>query len=241
MIHKHSLSQQKISDIVAWNYQAADVFQHYGIDFCCNGKTRLRDACHKKQVPIDKIVQQLMNLEKTYTSRLVENYHEWDPESLVDYLKNNHHHFVKTKSGEIETYCEKVANVYGKRHPESVSIFHAFVGLDRDLFHHLQTEETRTFSLITKISRLKKENRPVPADLRHQLSDELQGMESEHEHAMEIMGHIRHLSNDFTPPPEACTTYRMLYQKLEEFESNLKKLVHIENNILFQKAESLIA
>ncbi len=241
MIHKHSLSQQKVSDIVAWNYQAANVFQQYGIDFCCGGKISLREACHIKQASLDEILQQLMNLDKTSTSRMDDNYHEWDPASLIDCLENNHHHFVKTKTGEIEAYCEKVANVHGKRHPENISIFHAFVGLDRDLNHHLQTEENKAFSLIRKISRQKEENQPVAADLKHQLCDELHRMETEHEHVIEIMGHIRHLSNDFTPPPEACTTYSILYQNLADFEKILKNIVHIENNILFQKAEALIS
>jgi regulator of cell morphogenesis and NO signaling len=55
------------------------------------------------------------------------------------------------------------------------------------------------------------------------------------------MADIRSLSHDFTPPEDACRTYQILYQNLEGFEEDLHKHVHLENNILFKKAEELIA
>ncbi|MBL7780056.1 MAG: hemerythrin domain-containing protein, partial [Saprospiraceae bacterium] len=44
---------------------------------------------------------------------------------------------------------------------------------------------------------------------------------------------------DFTPPAEACTSYRVLFAKLEEFERDLHRHVHLENNILFPRALQL--
>ncbi len=66
-------------------------------------------------------------------------------------------------------------------------------------------------------------------------------MEEEHEIAGSIMADIRELSNGFTPPQDACATYRILYQNLAGFEEDLHKHVHLENNILFKKIERLIA
>jgi len=64
-------------------------------------------------------------------------------------------------------------------------------------------------------------------------------MEVEHEHAGEILAEIRSLSHDFTPPEHACTTYRVAYFKLQEFEADLHKHIHLENNILFPSAIAL--
>ncbi|MCB0616560.1 MAG: hemerythrin domain-containing protein, partial [Phaeodactylibacter sp.] len=50
---------------------------------------------------------------------------------------------------------------------------------------------------------------------------------------------IRELSNGFTPPEGACNTYRVLYALLEEFEEDLHRHVHLENNILFPQAVEL--
>jgi len=44
------------------------------------------------------------------------------------------------------------------------------------------------------------------------------------------------LSSDYTPPIDACTSYRVLFAKLNEFEQDLHQHVHLENNLLFPKA-----
>lgn len=64
-------------------------------------------------------------------------------------------------------------------------------------------------------------------------------MEAEHDHAGSLMKQIRELTNDFTPPPEACNTYRVSYFKLQEFEDDLHRHIHLENNILFPRTLEL--
>ncbi|HXI39332.1 MAG TPA: hypothetical protein VNH18_11110 [Bryobacteraceae bacterium] len=46
----------------------------------------------------------------------------------------------------------------------------------------------------------------------------------------------RTLSGGFQPPEGACPTYRALYHGLEEFEHDLHRHVHLENNIVFPRA-----
>ena len=48
-----------------------------------------------------------------------------------------------------------------------------------------------------------------------------------------LLNDIR-ISNDYTPPQDACTTYRLL-AALKAFV-DLHQHVHLENNILFPKA-----
>jgi regulator of cell morphogenesis and NO signaling len=61
-------------------------------------------------------------------------------------------------------------------------------------------------------------------------------MEVEHEDHGDSLGAIRHLTADFQAPPNACTTWIALYQRLEEFEAELMEHIHLENNILFRRA-----
>ena len=61
-------------------------------------------------------------------------------------------------------------------------------------------------------------------------------MERDHDIAGEITREIRHLTNDYTPPANACNSISLLFHKLEEFENDLLQHVHLENNILFPKA-----
>jgi regulator of cell morphogenesis and NO signaling len=64
-------------------------------------------------------------------------------------------------------------------------------------------------------------------------------MEHEHETVGNLMLEIRKLSNDFTPPSNACTTYKLSYNELREFEQDLHQHIHLENNILFPKANTV--
>jgi len=66
-------------------------------------------------------------------------------------------------------------------------------------------------------------------------------MEHEHDEAGDIIMEIAKLSNNFTPPEEACNTFRALYAGLEEFQNDLFQHIHLENNILFPKAIALEA
>ena len=50
-----------------------------------------------------------------------------------------------------------------------------------------------------------------------------------------ILKQIRQLTADFTPPADACTCYQSLFSDLEDFEADLFKHVHKENNILFPR------
>lgn len=47
---------------------------------------------------------------------------------------------------------------------------------------------------------------------------------------------LARLSGGYTPPADACPTYRTLYALLGQFDAATKKHVHLENNILFPKA-----
>jgi regulator of cell morphogenesis and NO signaling len=64
-------------------------------------------------------------------------------------------------------------------------------------------------------------------------------MERDHDIAGQLCKEIRQLSNDYTPPANACNSISLLFHKLEEFENDLLQHVHLENNILFPKAIAL--
>jgi regulator of cell morphogenesis and NO signaling len=66
-------------------------------------------------------------------------------------------------------------------------------------------------------------------------------MELEHTSAGDALSQIKKLSNSHTPPEDACNTFKALYSELKEFEEDLHKHIHLENNILFPKSIELEA
>ena len=65
-------------------------------------------------------------------------------------------------------------------------------------------------------------------------------MEHEHDHAGDLLYRIRQLTNTYTPPAEACTTFQVCLAELKEFEEDLHRHVHLENNLLFPLAEKMM-
>lgn len=64
-------------------------------------------------------------------------------------------------------------------------------------------------------------------------------MEHEHEAEGERFRKIAGLTDGYTAPPDACGTYRVTFAMLKEFEDDLHKHIHLENNILFPGAITL--
>ena len=65
--------------------------------------------------------------------------------------------------------------------------------------------------------------------------------EIEHQHMSDAFVAIRALSSGYVPPVDASTTYRLVYDELRAFESDLHRHVHLENNVLFPRAVRLEA
>jgi regulator of cell morphogenesis and NO signaling len=66
-------------------------------------------------------------------------------------------------------------------------------------------------------------------------------MEREHEGAGEALVRVREITRNFELPEYACVTYRALMAGLDELERDLHMHIHLENNILFSRAERLEA
>jgi regulator of cell morphogenesis and NO signaling len=235
-----SLKQSTIGEIVSDNFHAAGVFKEYGIDFCCGGGKLLSDVCESKNIPFNEVADKLK--EAPWVNRTSgDNYNDWSPDLLVDYIINTHHTFVRKKTDEMAGYAAKVAKVHGEQHPENVEIFKKFIALSNELMKHLNEEESRVFPLIKKMYRKRQSGLNPDESEIMELKAVLSQMVDEHEVAGSLMADIRELSNEFTPPQDACATYRILYQNLAGFEEGLHKHVHLENNVLFKKMERLIA
>ena len=235
-----SISKQKIGDIVSDNYHAAGVFKAHGIDFCCGGGRPLGTVCEEQGIDLTALTEELKSIPWVNHSS-GDNYNDWSPSFLIDYIINTHHKFVRQKISEIPIYAAKVAKVHGERHPENVEIFKLFTMLSDELIEHLSDEEQAVFPLIKSVSEKRDRGEAVSDKEMNELKNQLNLMIDDHEGAGKVMAKIRELSNDFRPPADACKTYQVLYRNLGGFEADLHKHVHLENNILFKKAEQLVA
>lgn len=233
----NTTTEKTIGEMVAEDYRTAQVFRKFGLDFCCGGGKSVEEACHDKGVEFKAVRSALQELGTT--EQTGDNYNEWSLDFLVDYIVNNHHKYARNKLPEIGQYANKVAKVHGERHPELVEIYYEFTKMHGEITNHLDKEEELLFPYIKEMVRAEQNGKSPQKPDYGSAVNPISMMEQEHDDAGEAMAKIRELSSDFTPPEDACTTYRILFENLEAFEKDLHKHVHLENNILFPKAIEL--
>lgn len=227
-----------IGELVAQDYRAAAVFKKYGIDFCCQGNRTIEDACVAKNLDSKLVVTDLNSINQV-SSEGTTDYKSWPIDLLVDYIEKKHHRYVEEKTQEIKPYLDKICRVHGEHHPELFEINEHFNAAAGELATHMKKEELVLFPFVRKMAKAKQEN-TVP-DTPHfgTVENPIQMMMNEHTTEGERFRKIETLSNNYTPPQDACNTYRVTFALLKEFEQDLHLHIHLENNILFPKAIEL--
>ncbi len=226
---------QIIGELVAKDYRTASVFKKYSIDFCCQGNRTIEEACEKKNIDTKKVLEDLVAMMES-KSESTTDYQSWPLDLLADYIEKKHHRYVQEKTLEIQPYLDKICKVHGERHPELLKIKEEFNASAGELAAHMKKEELILFPFIRKMTKAKLENAKVDAAHFGTVKNPIQMMMNEHT----VEGHrfmkIEELTNNYTPPQDACNTYRVSFALLKEFEQDLHLHIHLENNILFPKA-----
>jgi len=234
------ISNKTIGEIVADDYRTAKVFEDHGIDFCCGGKIALSAICRDKGIELAVIEQELAAVKVAALDRSL-NYTAWELPFLMDFIVNTHHAYLHENMEQISGYVRKIAEVHGANHPEVLEIAEIFGKIVPDLADHLRYEEEVFFPAIKRIDTAGKSvTIPDMIDLESVRAG-LEKLQREHEEVGDAIHRIRHLAKDYEIPGDVCNTFMLTYQKLKEFEDDLHKHVHLENNILFPKAAQLFS
>lgn len=228
----NELLNKTISQIVTDHHQTAPVFEKYGIDFCCKGKRPLIDACTEKALNREEILAELNNAIEGQISST--NFNQLSLTALADYIVRTHHTYAKFNMPPIFNYVTKVATKHGDRFPFMKEVAQLFSDVQADMNQHMLKEERVLFP---RIKQLETEE-PLNVSLEY-YTGPINVMEEEHDLAGSLMYRIRELTNNYTAPEGACTTFRLSLASLQEFETDLHQHVHLENYILFPKAIAL--
>lgn len=232
-----SLVEKTLAEIVTDNVRSAVVFEEFGLDFCCKGNRSLESACAEKKVDVQKIINELTSI--SVNGNGTQNVNDWLLDFLVDYIINNHHQYVRRMIPIISLHSDKVASVHGRNHPETVTIADLFLAVREELEMHMMKEERILFPYIKIMVQSQQDNSQLTPPLFGSIQNPIRMMEAEHTSAGDAMHQIRELSRKFSAPEDACNTFKALYSELKEFEEDLHKHIHLENNILFPKSIEL--
>ncbi|WP_348813818.1 iron-sulfur cluster repair di-iron protein [Flavobacterium maritimum] len=233
-----TLERTTIGEYVAKDFRTAAVFSKYGIDFCCKGNRTIDEACEKKDVDTNTIMDEINSVLATKNDNSID-FKSWPLDLLADYIEKTHHRYVEEKTNVILPFLAKLCKVHGASHPELFEINQLFIGCAGELAQHMKKEELILFPFIKRMVKATLTDELIEQPHFGTVANPIAMMMNEHDAEGERFRKIALLTNDYTPPADACNTYRVTFAMLAEFEEDLHKHIHLENNILFPAAAVL--
>ena len=227
-----------IRELVATDYRTAAVFERHGLDFCCSGCRTIGQACREAGIDTDPVLRELDTVLRAPAGD-TPDFNRWDASTLIAHIVNRHHGYVRDAIPALVQHTSKIASVHGTRHPELVHIATLVGRVADEMTDHMFKEEQILFPFIAALDQARAAARPAPMPPFGTVGNPIAMMEAEHKFVGDAMAEMRHLTNGFTPPEDACGTYRVCLQELDAFERDLHGHVHLENNVLFPKALAL--
>jgi len=226
-----------VGEIVATDFRTAGVFEQFGIDFCCGGRRSLADACRAAAADPAAVVRALDALPPTRA--VDDDVTRWPLDRLIDHIVRVHHAYVRSALPAIGRHLAKLQEVHGANHPELPRVASVFDRMSVDLEQHLAKEEQVLFPYVRDLVAATTLGSRGALSPFGTVENPIRMMEREHREAADEMRLIRELTHGFTSPADGCTTYAVCMNELSQFERDLHRHVHLENNVLFPMAVEL--
>ncbi len=232
------LKTKSVGSFVADDYHTAAVFQKFGIDFCCKGGKSIEEVCENKKISSDKLLANLSDVSKQTGNQSIDH-KSWPLDFLADHIEKTHHKYIEQTTPALTQFLDKLCNVHGSNHPELYEIAQEFNASAGELAIHMKKEELILFPYIRKMVAAQEKQKKAEQPGFGTVQNPIQMMMQEHDIEGERFRKMSSLSDNYNPPADGCTTYRVAFALLKEFEDDLHLHIHLENNILFPKAIEL--
>ncbi|MER3464366.1 MAG: hypothetical protein C4329_08115, partial [Chitinophagaceae bacterium] len=131
----NELLNKTLSQIVTENYQAARVFEKYGLDFCCKGKRPLNEAVVEKQINASQLLEELNSA--ITLPNTASNFNQMSLTELAEYIVRVYHTYVKLNMPQTLSYVLRVASKHGDRYPHMKDVYMLYAELKEEMDQHM--------------------------------------------------------------------------------------------------------
>jgi regulator of cell morphogenesis and NO signaling len=219
--------------LVAEQPLRAAVFDRYGIDFCCGGKQTLESACAKGLIDAEIVLADLQESDvKAIVDTSTETWLDATLTELADHIQQTHHAYLKLELPRLQELADKAARVHCVKEPRLVQVAAVFSSMRQEIEQHTMKEDMILFPFIRKLDH----GNGVPKAPFGTVANPVRCMESEHNNAGAALMQLRALTDQYTVPEHACTSWRALLGGLAHLDQDLRIHINKENTILFPKA-----
>jgi len=231
-------AQTRIGDIVLEVPATMRIFEGLNIDYCCGGQRTLAAACAHAGRDLEEVQRRLAALQAAAPAPADPKVWQSAPlADLIDHIVATHHAFTRSELARVAPLMERVLKVHGDHHPELARVAQCFEAMACDLQPHLEKEERILFPFVRSLEA----GDPAAECCFGTVQNPIRAMQSEHEQVGDILRELRTLTRDFTPPEDACGSYRSLLMGLRNLEEDLHLHIYLESHLLFPRAIELEA
>jgi regulator of cell morphogenesis and NO signaling len=195
------------------------VFRRLKLDFCCGGQTPLAQACEDKGLALSAVLDELAQLDRPAQLAAPQTAAE-----MIDHILTRYHAVHREQLPELIRMARRVEAVHRENPEVPTGLAAHLEDMEAELLNHMEKEESVLFPALRA---------PTGYDMRMPI----QMMRSEHVDHGEQLERLMRLTDNATPPPGACNTWRALYSGVAQLSDDLIEHIHLENNLLFPRFE----
>lgn len=234
-----------VRELVVAHPETRQVLESLGIDYCCGGGNTLAHAVGEAGLDLADVITAVEQAAADADLPGSAPEQDWQAATLTDFVKHieaTHHVFMKQALPRLGDLFAKVLKAHGARHGDMLTPLQAtFQALRSEIEMHLMKEEQILFPYIRQMEASVGQTGRVPPMHCGTVQNPIRQMVAEHENAGEALARMRSVTGDYALPEDACPTFRALFDGLREMEADLHEHIHLENNILFPRAEAMEA
>ncbi len=227
-----------VGELVRAHPAMRKALENLGIDYCCGGGRTVKEAAAEEGVSFAALEQALD--EALHTAAADErNWADATAAELADHIEAAHHAYMKRELPRLAGMLAKLKKAHPRHLEMLLEVEDVFGAMRTELERHLAKEEIILFPLIRRTEAAAAAGQPAPAAPGGTVANPIGQMRREHESAAHALERMKKITDSYTLPADACQTMAAFYDGLKDMEKDLHEHVHLENNILFPKAQEL--
>jgi regulator of cell morphogenesis and NO signaling len=219
--------------IVAADYRTADVFNRYNIQYCCGAKRSLETICGMDGPDLQILLDELRKITRITQLPSDLPFDKWDIDFLIDYIVNIHHHYRKETVPFLGKELKQFAEEHTKKYPFFITICSDFENLETEMLRHISKQEETLFPYLRQVAHAYKGNASFAGLLVRTLRKPIaKMMQKDRDIVVGTIHKFRSHTGNYTAPPHACTSHRVILSKLKELDNDLAQHIFLETEIL---------
>lgn len=227
-------AKQTVGEIASRQPSTIEVFERLGIQYCCHGDETVEATCKYLELPVSGVLSELNRVADA--NRTVKA--PWaDPilEVLMGQLLRTRTVVIQRDLPRIQLLAGIVTSCHLREHPNAIQVAHLAGTLAHEVSSHFAEEAQTLFPKIRELELAYVDGSSQKGQLDGVRSD-LARMTHEHGSVGDLLSRIQDLTEDYDSTVTTCASYQEICQRLKELDGEVRQEVHLENNVLFNRA-----